>query len=396
MRSRKTPARWVPTLLAALLALTVGTTRSAAKPPPDAPGPPVFQLVDFNGDLIVTTPTGFLAAPVPLHRDHSFAAVGNVTGFAVSPAGETFIVGTDEHDSWLGKVSFSTGEEKTVARFPGYVIVDIAFDGAGRLFGLTDGCDGAWPHSLLLINPRPAYVLVKKALDDRRPSPCHTLFGAIAFNPADGSFYYSNLDANGHLFVDRLAPGSFAQTPVLTSSLNQGPPTGMAFVQGLLWLSTFNGLYVADITNFKGNFAYAGSPELGTPLTNWFTNITAILPSRLGCTPGPTVACLHNRFQVEVTYDARPGQGSGPAGAVLDSRLSAGFTFFGPADIEMMVKVVDSCATNGMWWLFAGGMTDAGVAIKVTDTATGAVKTYANARGHLFKTVVDKAAFSCP
>jgi hypothetical protein len=395
MRSRKATSSRVLTLFAALLAVAVGTPRSGALPPPGGPEP-VFQLVDFAGDLIVASPTGFLAAPVPLRRDRSFSSVVNVTGFAVSPTGETFIVGTDDHDSWIGRVSFSTGEETTVAKIAGYVIVDIAFDGAGHLFGLTGGCDGASPHSLLRISTRRAYVLVAKVLDDHRPPTCYSLFGAIAFNPADGSFYYAFLDSNTNLFVDRLAPGSFDQTPVLTSALTQDPPTGMSFSQGTLWLSTFDRLYAADASNLAADFSFAGSPVLTTPLSSWFTNITAAMPSRLACKPSPTLACLHNRFQVEVTYNAPPGHGSGPAAVVLDSRLSTGFTFFDPGDIELMVKVVDACATNGRWWLFAGGLTDVGVAIKVTDTATGSVQNYGNARGHLFKTLVDTAAFGCP
>src|ERR1700680_1591801 len=208
MRSRAALPRPVLAVSAALLAVAVTAPASDALPAPD-PSAPVLQVVDFHGDLIVSSPMAVLAAPVPLQRDRAFRSDLDVTGLAIGPRGETFIVGTDEVDSWLGRVSFSTGVETTVGKMPGYVIVGIVFDGAGHLFGLTDDSAGVSPHSLVRIDTRKADVAVVKALDDHHPATSYHLSGAIAWNPADGSFYYSYFDANGHLFVDRLVRGTF-------------------------------------------------------------------------------------------------------------------------------------------------------------------------------------------
>jgi hypothetical protein len=390
--------RLVLALSAALLPLVGAAVTAAASGALPAPGPPdpLLQVVDSAGDLIVTSPTGVLAAPVPLQRDRAFRSDLAVTGLAVCSRGETFIVATDEVDSWLGRVSFSTGVETTVGKIPGQVIVGIACDGAGHLFGLTDDSAGASPHSLLRIDTRRADVAVVKALDDHHPAASYHLSGAIAWNPADASLYYSYFDASGHLFVDRLAPRTFRQTPVLTSGTIMALPTAMAFGQGTLWLATFEVLYAMDATDLAGGFSQASYPDLTTQLYDLSTGMTGLLPSRLACAPGPTVACLYNRFKIEVAYDAGLRNGRGPAAVVLDGRLSSGFTFFDPQNVELVVKIVDACSTTGKWRLSAGGMTNSEVSITVTDTATGAVRTYGNAGRQPFRTVIDAAAFNCP
>jgi hypothetical protein len=90
------------------------------------------------------------------------------------------------------------------------------------------------------------------------------------------------------------------------------------------------------------------------------------------------------------------GRALGPATVVLESVASVKFTFFDPTNIEMILKVLDACALNHKWWVFAGGLTDVGVGIKVTDTTNGAFNTYSSAKGHLFQPFADTSAFNCP
>lgn len=118
-------------------------------------------------------------------------------------------------------MNFNTGAATTVGKITGYVINDIAFDGAGHLYGVTDNTVGTSPHSLLLINTATAAVSVVMMLDNHSGRNDIGEDGAIAFNPGDGSFYYADTDASDHLFVDRLAPGTFTQTPKLQQ--RQGP-----------------------------------------------------------------------------------------------------------------------------------------------------------------------------
>ena len=52
------------------------------------------------------------------------------------------------------------------------------------------------------------------------------------------------------------------------------------------------------------------------------------------------------------------------------------FWFFNPANIEVVVKVLDACSVDGYFWVFGGGLTNLGVQMTVPDTITGVTKTY--------------------
>lgn len=70
---------------------------------------------------------------------------------------------------------------------------------------------------------------------------------------------------------------------------------------------------------------------------------------------------------------------------------------FAAANVEAVVKVIDGCALGGHYWVFAGGLTNVNVVIKVRDTKTGAVQTYVNPLGTPFQPIEDTAAFAtCP
>ena len=60
-----------------------------------------------------------------------------------------------------------------------------------------------------------------------------------------------------------------------------------------------------------------------------------------------------------------------------------------------MVKVVEGCAVNDHFWLFASGLTDVEVLITVTDTTTGRTRRYFNPQGKAFAPVQDVGAFPC-
>jgi hypothetical protein len=56
------------------------------------------------------------------------------------------------------------------------------------------------------------------------------------------------------------------------------------------------------------------------------------------------------------------------------------------------VKVVDGRAVNGKWWVFYGALSNVEYTVTVTDTQTGAVKTYFNPQGQL-ASFADTTAF---
>ncbi|HVG06284.1 MAG TPA: hypothetical protein VNM67_01155, partial [Thermoanaerobaculia bacterium] len=106
--------------------------------------------------------------------------------------------------------------------------------------------------------------------------------------------------------------------------------------------------------------------------------------------------CLNkSRFQVQVTWTTAAGNGAGQAIQLTDE--SGFFTFFDPSNVELTVKVLNGCALGGHYWVFMSGLTNVGVQVTVTDTKTGAVKTYNNPLNKTFAPVLDTSAFaSCP
>jgi concanavalin A-like lectin/glucanase superfamily protein len=102
-----------------------------------------------------------------------------------------------------------------------------------------------------------------------------------------------------------------------------------------------------------------------------------------GCTPGPTVLCLHGgRFEVKVAWKDFAGN-TGLGQAVALTGDTGYFWFFNPANVELVLKVLDGRAVNGEFWVFYGALSTVEYAITVTDTETGASRTFANPSGHL-------------
>jgi hypothetical protein len=101
------------------------------------------------------------------------------------------------------------------------------------------------------------------------------------------------------------------------------------------------------------------------------------------CTSTPTSFCPQNRFRVEVSFiDPRNGAaGQGRAVQLTDD--TGIFWFFSPSNLELMVKVLDGGGVNGHFWVFYGALSDVEYTISVTDTATGAQRTYHNPLHHL-------------
>ena len=122
--------------------------------------------------------------------------------------------------------------------------------------------------------------------------------------------------------------------------------------------------------------------------------VEAAEPAGVCTADGETRCLLDSRFAVEVEWrDASGAAGVGrvvPAGT-NDSGL---FTFFGPENWEVLVKVLDGCVANGHFWVFAASTTDLGTVIRVTDTANGRTREYVNEPGVAAAAVTDARAFS--
>ena len=68
------------------------------------------------------------------------------------------------------------------------------------------------------------------------------------------------------------------------------------------------------------------------------------------------------------------------------------FWFFSSNNVELVIKALDGRAVDGKFWIFYGALSDVQYTITVTDTQTGAVKTYTNPSGQL-ASVADTSAF---
>jgi CSLREA domain-containing protein len=115
------------------------------------------------------------------------------------------------------------------------------------------------------------------------------------------------------------------------------------------------------------------------------------------CIDGGASLCLNNgRFRVSATWRTPQGQ-MGDAQAVRLTGDSGYLWFFDPSNIEITIKVLDACALNQRYWVFASGLTNVRVDLRVEDTVTGAVKTYTNPQGTSYVPQLDTSAFAtCP
>jgi hypothetical protein len=59
------------------------------------------------------------------------------------------------------------------------------------------------------------------------------------------------------------------------------------------------------------------------------------------------------------------------------------FWFFDPANLELVVKVLDGTGINGHFWVFYGSLTDVKFKLTVTDRLTGRQRIYQNPAGTL-------------
>ncbi len=115
------------------------------------------------------------------------------------------------------------------------------------------------------------------------------------------------------------------------------------------------------------------------------------------CVAGDTVLCLNqDRFAAEVRWRTPAGR-SGDGRAVPLTADTGTFWFFGADNVELVVKLLDGCAINQRFWVFAAGLTNVEVILTLTDTVSGAVREYVHPMGTPFPPIQDTGAFdTCP
>lgn len=115
--------------------------------------------------------------------------------------------------------------------------------------------------------------------------------------------------------------------------------------------------------------------------------------SKAPCVPGATRLCLAGgRFAVTARWKDFDGNTGDGKAVPLSGGDTGYFWFFGEDNVEVVLKVLDGRPVNGKFWVFYGALSSVEYTLTVTDTETGAVKTYSNPAGRL-GSVADTGAF---
>jgi hypothetical protein len=117
-------------------------------------------------------------------------------------------------------------------------------------------------------------------------------------------------------------------------------------------------------------------------------------PQAGSCGADGVVCLVDGRFEVTATW-RQPDGSAGAAGAVSLTGDTGAFWFFDDDNLELLVKVLDGCGVNSHRWVFAGGLTDVEVNLRVRDRVTGEERTYHNPAGTAFQPLQDTRAFAC-
>ena len=100
------------------------------------------------------------------------------------------------------------------------------------------------------------------------------------------------------------------------------------------------------------------------------------------CEPSDRALCLNDdQFQIDVVVSDSLGNARrAPSRPITDDTGS--FWFFDPANLELMVKVLDGQVINDHFWTFFGSLTDVEFFLTVTDAASGRARRYGNRPGN--------------
>lgn len=113
-------------------------------------------------------------------------------------------------------------------------------------------------------------------------------------------------------------------------------------------------------------------------------------------TAGDALLLNGDRFAVTATW--RDSQGGTGIGKPVPLTESAGyFWFFSAENVELVVKVLDACKKFDRYWVFAAGLTNLEVTLRVEDTEGGVAWEHTNPLERPFGPVLDGNAFAtCP
>ncbi len=134
----------------------------------------------------------------------------------------------------------------------------------------------------------------------------------------------------------------------------------------------------------------------------WVGPIAALLDPPAPCSPESAALCIDDqpgdrRFVLTASFAASGQAGSAVPIALKNLGVAQGglFWFFAPSNPELLVKVLNGCAVNGHFWLFAAADTNVAFTLQMVDSRTGNVATYSNAPNTAATPLQNTSALPC-
>ncbi|HEV2064785.1 MAG TPA: hypothetical protein VGS00_09600 [Thermoanaerobaculia bacterium] len=185
---------------------------------------------------------------------------------------------------------------------------------------------------------------------------------------------------------------AFAAASALPSRVFAGTAGNGVFESadgGLTWAASNDGLGLASVSSLVIDPVLPSLIFAGTSQGVFCAPLGQVAVT---CASSARTLCLNaQRFSASVVWRAAgSATGNGQAFPITDN--SGAFWFFDPTNLELVVKVLDGRSVNGKFWVFYGALTNVEYTLTVTDTLTGAVRTYFNPQGQL-ASFADTAAF---
>ena len=168
------------------------------------------------------------------------------------------------------------------------------------------------------------------------------------------------------------------------------------------WMWSFGDGSTSTAPNPRHVYASPGTYSVRLEVTNASGSdaverpVTVTPAATSGCTPSGGNLCLsQGRFRVDVDYrDFQGNMGVAQVVPGTPSDDSGLFWFFSADNWEMLVKVIDGCALNDRYWVFAAATTDVEYTLRVADTLSGTTMTYFNELGSAAPALTDTSAFA--
>ncbi len=165
----------------------------------------------------------------------------------------------------------------------------------------------------------------------------------------------------------------------------------------LAYAGQWQRLGVAVEEQIAAGFGHSNWPE--TTLGDGFAFLLAQrYQTAGGCVPAPARLCLRGgRFAVSAHWRSRQGSEGEARVAAARERDSGLLWFFAPENWELQVKVLDGCAVNQRYWVFAAGTTNVEYTLTVRDLVGGGEVEYHNPQGVSAPAITDTSALTgCP